>query len=198
MSELRRQPGRPVRILFQELREATILKAQAQSADASSGGGARDIRLRPHDVVQPFMERMFPRERTVLRRAGRGRPAERIAIRIGTATWGDGHDLVELEYWPPTRARPKEGRIGRINMVPPLADPPSDAEGAVVLFVQDENDLIWVRYATAEGVQRSIPEVGDVIRDCLERTRPGLIASGYIDLTERGLGTWCRSDMEES
>ena len=192
----KRQPGRPIRILFQEVRDATVRKAQARSADATSGGGARDIRLRPHDEVQPFMERMFSRERTKVRRSQGGGQEERITILLGTATWGDGRDTVELEYWPPTNARPGEGRIAKISSLPSLASPPVDAEGAVILFVQDDTGLIWVRYSTAEGLDESVPEVGDFISDCLARSRPGLIASGYIDFTDGGLGNWCRGDYQ--
>ena len=197
MNKSSRQPGRPLRILFQELARGTILKARAQSARAKTGGGARDIRLRPDAEVRPFMERMFPGQRIHTRPSREGGPSEEIAVRLGTATWGDGRDEVELEYWPPTNVRPREGRIGRINSVPPLADPPGEAAGTIILFVQDDADLIWVRYATAEEWGRSVPEARDRIRACLARSPEGHLATGYIDLTEGGLGIWCRDDPLE-
>ena len=179
---MNRTAGRPVRILFQEVRTATILKARTESADASTGGGARDLRLSPYAEFKPFMERM-------LTRTGQGRGG--VELRLGTATWGDGTDTREVAFWPPTSARPNEGRIATISALPPLVDPPQDVNGAVFLFVQDENDLIWVRYATSEELQGSIPEIANVIRECLRRRSGNKIATGYIEITPDGMQTWC-------
>ena len=96
----------PVLILFQQLRLATVLKAQGVSNDAPTGGGARDLRLRPYDRFQPFMERLLPETCTQPRQDG-----GEVTIRYGLATWGDGSEMREIKYWPPTNARPGEGRI---------------------------------------------------------------------------------------
>ena len=106
-------------------------------------------------------------------------------MRLGTATWGNGAETCEIAFWPPTDTRPNEGRIATISSLPPLADPPEDLDGAVFLFVQDENDLIWVRYATSDQLRESIPEVGDAIRACLRRSAGKRIATGYIEYTPR-------------
>ena len=180
---------RPVLILFQQLKLATVLKAQGVSNESPTGGGARDLRLRPYDHFQPFMERLLPETRTQPRQDGGG-----VTIRYGLATWGDGSETREIRYWPPTNARPGEGRIAQISSLPPLAVPPEDVEGSVVLFVRDEDGLIWVRYATDEGLRDSLPEVGDYIRDCFENAKENRIATGYIDLTPDGLGSYCNAD----
>lgn len=180
---MNRRPGRLVRVLFQEVRTATILKAQTESAEADTGGGARDLRLSPYARFRPFMERMLTRTRP-----GRGGEVE---LRLGTATWGDGTVTREIVFWPPTRRRSNEGRIATISSLPPLVDPPQDVDGAVFLFVQDENDLIWVRYATSEELQGSMPEIADVIRECLRRCAGIRIATGYIEITPDGMQTWC-------
>ena len=185
-----RTPGKPKLILFQQMTVATARKAKAASADATSGGGARDIRLRPHHEVLPFMMRLLPRTRTQTRPDGSA-----PTIQLGTATWGDGSEEQEIEYWPPTNSRPEEGRITRISSLPPLANPPQDLQGSVVLFVQDEEGIVWVRYATATGLRASLPEVGDFIRACIGEAEPDRIASGYIDLTLGGLGKWCNYDV---
>ena len=179
---------RPVLILFQQLRLATVLKAQGVSNDAPTGGGARDLRLRPYDRFQPFMERLLPETRTQSRQDG-----GEVTIRYGLATWGDGSETREIKYWPPTNARPREGRIAQISSLLPLAVPPEDVEGSVILFVRDEDGLIWVRYATDEGLRDSLPEVGDSIRDCLGNATENRIATGYIDLTPNGLGPYCNA-----
>ena len=177
--------GQPVRILFQEVRIATILKARTESAEATTGGGARDLRLSPYSVFKPFMERMFTKSEV------RGTGA--TTVRLGTATWGDGTNTREIAFWPPTNARPGEGRIATISALPPLLNSPEDLNGAVFLFVQDENDLIWVRYATLDELRRSMPEVRDPILACLRKSEGKRIATGYIEFTPDGPKTWCNA-----
>ena len=169
---------------------ATALKAINESAEATSGGGARDLRLRPHDEVRPFMARLMPQTRTRTRPGG-----GEVTVQWDVVTWDDGSQTKEVEYWPPTIARPGEGRIARISSLPPLTNPPEDLEGAVVLFVRDESEVLWVRYATAEGLRESIPEVGKVIQEYIASTTNRRIATGYIDLTAGGLGSWCNSTL---
>ena len=189
---MRRAPGRPTLVLFQQMTEATARKALNESADATTGGGARDLRLRPYDRMNPFMERLLPQTRPKTRPGGGP-----VTVRWGMVTWGDGREEQEIEYWPPTNARPGEGRIARISSLPPLSTPPQDIDGAVVLFVRDEGGLLWVRYATADGLRNSIPQVGELIRNCIGNAAPSRIVTGYIDLTPDGLGSWCNSDVPE-
>ena len=185
---MKRIPGKPNLILFQQMTEATARKARNDSADATTGGGARDLRLRPYDKLNPFMERLLPQTRHETRPGG-----EPVAVRWGTVTWGDGLEEREIKYWPPTYARPGEGRITRISSLPPLVNPPLNIQGAVILFVRDERGLLWVRYATSHGLRNSIPQVGNLIRSCIDNAAPSRIATGYIDLTPNGLGSWCNS-----
>ena len=175
-------PGKPVRILFQNMTTATARKAVAQSAEADTGGGARDIRLSPYQPLRLFLEELFPRKGE---RGG-------TSVRLATASWGDGHKHVDLELWPPTASRPNEARIAKIHSIPSLANPTGDATRGVVLFVQDDSDIVWVRYATRAGLQASQPDVRDLIISCLDGTRGGLIATGYIDLADGGYSSWCR------
>ncbi len=189
---MNRRPGRPLLILFQETRAATVRKAQNISNDAPSGGGARDLRLNPYDVFEPFMERLLPNVQQE-RRPGGG-----IAnVRTATVTWENGNESAELQYWPPTNARPFEGRITRISALPPLANPPQNAERTVILFIRDDNDLVWVRYAKFEGLAAGMPEVWEPIQRCLNNAIPARIVTGYIDLTPGGLGVWCNAQEGE-
>ena len=200
MSAATQQPGKPVRILFQFLTKSTRAKAQGTAINTpSTGGGARDLRISPHEQIQPFMERMFSRIETRTRPAseedldsGEEDASQSIDILVGTATWGNGRDRIDLEYWPPTKARPKEGRISRINSLPPL-----QASGSqdLVLFVQDDNDLIWVRCATIAGLNGSARDIRDFILGCQQSTQGSRIASGYIDLMPDGLGAWCTCEV---
>ena len=187
-----RSPGQPIRILFQQLTTATARKISKSSADVNSGGGARDLRLSPYEAFEPFMEKMFPATETRTRRVG-GVSTE-ITIRLAKGTWGDGRQEIELVYWPPTSSRPFEGRIAQISALPPLRELPSDGDRRIILFVQDDEDLIWIRYATYEGLRRSFSSVGSFILDCIGRTPSNRIASGYVDLTDDQLQGWCSGD----
>ena len=151
-----------------------------------------DLRLRPYDKLNPFMDRLLPNTRVKTRPGGAV-----VVVRWGKVTWGTGKDEREIEYWPPTNARPGEGRIARISSLPPLTELPSNIEGTVVLFVKDEVGLIWVRYASYEGLRNSIPQVGEVIRRCIDTAAQFRIPTGYIDLTPGGLGSWCNTDLIE-
>ena len=181
-----RLPGKPVFILFKQVTEAIVRNAQNESADADSGGGARDLRLGPYDFIHPFMKQMFP-----LIRRGDERP-----IRWTKVTWGNGNRVQELEYWPPTNARPNEGRIAKISSLPPLAEGTDDVKDTVILFVQDEYEVVWVRYASKTGLRKSCPEVGRLILQCLEKAGPRRTPTGFIDLRENGFGRWCNTEDE--
>ena len=183
---MRTKTGLPVLVLFQEMTVATVDKARNQSNRARTGGGARDLRVRPYDQLKPFMEKLFPGTRS---KVGGTRPG--LVVRSSKVTWGDGSQSREIEYWPPTKARASEGRIGRISTLPPLRDPPNDPEGFVVLFVRDANDVLWVRYATVTGLRQSMPQIGKFIRQCLNKKGNNNAATGYIDLSPGGLGSWC-------
>ena len=180
------KPGRPVLVLFQQTRGATVRKARSISNDAPSGGGARDLRISPYRAFEPFMQRLFPNVRQVSR--PRGGTAN---VRWATATWGEGDETTEVEYWPPTRARPTEGRIARISALAPLGDPPQDAEQSFILFIRDDNEIVWIRYATVRGLVAGMPEISEPIQRCLNNAKSRRIPTGYIDLTPEGLGVWC-------
>ncbi len=177
-----RIPGRPLRILYQEITPALIRRASAMSARASSGGGARDLRLRPNEKFLPLIQLMLSKTFGI-----RGQQAHR-----GIATWGDGAETRRIEYQEPTKTRPTEGRIVRINLLDPLANFTGRNRG-VVLFVQDDRDMIWVRTASFDEIEQSEPIIADPILWTVENIRPGWTATGYIDLTEGGLGIWSNS-----
>ena len=183
---MNRTPSRPVLVLFQEMTTATVDKARRRSNRSQTGGGARDLRLRPYDQLMPFMEKLFPGTRA---KSGGVRPG--LVVRWSRVTWGDGSQSRDVEYWPPTEARPREGRIARISELPPLTQPPVDPEGFVILFVRDASDVLWVRYATVTGLRGSMPQIGEFIRRCLNRRRKRQSVTGYLDLTPGGLGNWC-------
>lgn len=154
-------------------------KIDAQSNDADTGGGARDLRF-PDRPFRPALERLFPEVGDV-----KGRPVQR-----GHLVWEDpagNRQSQPVEYWPPTDARPGEGRIARIHELQPLQHPP-DAEGkaVVLLLVLDDSGELRAFYATAAALRDEWHEdVAQPILECLEQDRKGGIAArGWFNLTD--------------
>lgn len=118
-----------VRVYFQEITPGDRRKIEGKSNDAQTGGGARDLRF-PYKRFRPFFRRMFPSSRIG------DRDGEQIVIHFGSVTWVDnaGHpQRSTIEFWPPTNARPSEGRLGRVNQLGNLRALPPTSEGR--LFV---------------------------------------------------------------
>src|SRR4051812_31674071 len=106
------------RVLYKRLVDGDRRKIIAQSNDADSGGGARDLRFNPWPNFEPVVHRLMPM--TATRTTSRGD----VAIRVGELRWyGDGGSQrsVGVEFWPPTNARPNEGRLARVHEIPPFA-----------------------------------------------------------------------------
>jgi hypothetical protein len=95
----------PKLVFFQEILEGDLKKQKAESNEADTGGGARDMRI--PKTFETFLLPFFPA-------AGN---SERV--NIGTVTWHDGarERNTTLELWRPTKARPAELRIARIHQV---------------------------------------------------------------------------------
>ena len=170
---------KPLAIFWQELLPGDIRKIEAQSNDAQTGGGARDLRF-PDAPFRPVLERMFPEEGQV-----RGRP-----VRHGTLVWEDAKGTSqhqEIEYWPPTSARPGEGRIARIHEIEPLQQPP-EAGGDTVLLVLVLDDLKQLRaYYTTSGELRDKwhDDVAQPILVCLgKESKGGVARRGWLDLID--------------
>ena len=104
------------RILAREVLDGDVKKFQALSNDAPTGGGARDLRLRPADAFVEFLSRMFPTTRPVSRRANVGGKGE---VRVGELHWKDGPGgkdrRAPIEVWEPTASRKGEIRLGQVH-----------------------------------------------------------------------------------
>lgn len=104
----RRPHPHPVLLYFQEILSGDLLKYRSQSAEALTGGGARDLRISPARVYRPILDRMFP-----------GRPDENGVVQ-GAIFWvlpSGAEESKIIDLWPPTDARPTELRIGRFYEV---------------------------------------------------------------------------------
>jgi hypothetical protein len=176
------------RVVYRVFLEGDLRKAQAESADAGTGGGARDLRLRPHNEFGDVFERIFPERR--VQRQKRGGTYEDVEILCGRFSWMEGSTVksAAAEYWPPTVARPGEGRVAKIYNYPPLRlEPPSKEGRLVVLIVQDANDLVWPYIVTEDSLRSGAwdAKIAGPILECLD-AHPSGAPRGFVDV-ERGL-----------
>ena len=171
-----RQAGIKV-IVYKEIKPGDLRKFQAESNDSPTGGGARDLRFRPHERFDPIFAQLLP---TVKVQRGKN-------VRVGPVGWYD--DIkparLEAEYWSPTQARPGEGRWAKVHNFAPFQKELPDGEGRlVILLIQDSNDDVWLRIET-ESELRSPSWDQKVIRaifECIDsQTRGNRSAQGYID-----------------
>ena len=131
------------RILFRRLESGDLLKFEAHSSSAGTGGGARDLRFGPRDIASPLFARFFP-ETT----EGGGKE-----IRTGTVYWKDGDAIRHkpMEIWPPTDSRPTEIRITKIHSFgfQPLIERARNGEGFLLfLLYQEKGGRVFVHFST--------------------------------------------------
>ena len=172
------KPAGVKRIVFKEAVEGDFRKFQAMSNDSDSGGGARDIRFRPHDKFDPIFERLFPNQ-TVISGA---------MVRAGEFFWkgsGGAEESAEARYWPPTKARPGEGRVATVHKYPPFEVPqPTDKGRVVVLLVQRDDDKVWPEFATEDDLRSgawSDAVSQPILRSLDANRREDEVARGFID-----------------
>ena len=139
------------RIIFREVMEGDLRKFTATSADADTGGGARDFRFTPFDKF----DGVFARALAGREKVQRVRQGVRTIVTLYTATASiprnDGTTATkELRFEPPTTARDGEGRLAQLSKFG--LEPPTgkgryllliieDASGNVILTFFSEQDL---------------------------------------------------------
>lgn len=160
------------RFVFKELKAGDLLKFNATSASSGTGGGARDQRFSPYTKFDPVFAAMFKKHETKNRKMRDGTALKstiyvaNVSVHIDD-TFANAHDphvvqhgnasyLVEtLKYWPPTKGRGNEGRLGQVSKLK-LA-PPSN-EGRVFLIIFEDGTPISPRLAfvTETAVKASL------------------------------------------
>ena len=173
-------------VVYKEISKADIRKLSATSADAATGGGARDLRF-PWGAFENAMSRIF----TISKEGGGERP-----VRIARVSYVRDDELrkSDLEYWPPTNSRRWEGRIARIHESPELGKrPPRSDRGRVFVLLQRHADgVVWCSYAYEDEL-RTTGVWPDVVRlpilRCIDATAvlaaPNKAAiQGIIDLAD--------------
>jgi hypothetical protein len=175
--------SQPLRALFKIVLAGDVRKINAESNDAPTGGGARDIRF-SHRLFEPVVVKMFPK---VV--GAHGTKRAQLAIRVGTLRYyddkGQSHTK-DIEYWPPTDARRGEGRVARVPEIPPLAAKHyPQSQGAVFyLLIQGSDGTITAHFASEQSLRmRGVwnPWVAESILTSLAEAPGNVSARGWVD-----------------
>lgn len=174
------------RIVYKEVPEGDWRKFRAQSNNAASGGGARDLRFRPYDEFAKIFALLFPQARSELRRRG----GKKVGVKVywGTLHWtrGGTDGSREARFEPPTDSRPYEGRVPVIYKYPPFKLVPTTNEGRiVVMLVQRNDDTVWPEFVTEQSLRSGAWEASisaPILRSLDAPRSARQVARGYIDL----------------
>ena len=174
-----------VRVLLLNIEDGDRRKFEAQSNDADTGGGARDLRLRPSTEFLPFFERMFP-GREIKYRRSKGHQTQ-IEVLSGNVRWHQGgiERSGMVKVWPPTDARPNECRIARISSFDlrgNIIDDPNGGRSVFMMFQQADGTVRL--YFTTETSLRDDnwdPRIKTFAADWLEDG----CKSAFLDLETR-------------
>jgi hypothetical protein len=184
-------PTGVARILYKEIVPGDLRKIVAESNDSDTGGGARDFRFGDFGKLEPMIRKMFPH--AVKERRRRDGNNVEVEIFRGTFYWnfGGGDEHKDVDFEPPTSARPSEGRITRVHEQPCFAADRIPKVGAgdkvLLLLVQRNDDSVWPHFI--EGSSLSIPGAWDArvareLLDCIRGKRAAnKVVIGYRDFT---------------
>lgn len=170
-------------LFYQELREGDRRKIRAESNDAQTGGGARDLRISPEAAFAPFFDRLLP---ITVNRQSKPRGAFTVRSETIRWNWAGRTEMKTLALWPPTNARPGELRIAQIDENFPDAIP---TEGGRIFLLLVRNDMgeLWGHYVTERDLRNGAfdANLAKPIVECLDRTTKEATVRGYVDFERR-------------
>lgn len=161
-------------VVYKEILPGDFRKFKAASNDATTGGGARDLRFNPGAVFEHVFSRMFTLD-------------ESTGIMKGEFHWS-GLLNTAVEIYPPTTARPGEIRISKVHQCFPKSIVPQDSADCILLIVQDSNNEVWPYFTTSKSLREDDwhPSIKKYILEGLAAIRrKDIAADGYIDF-EKG------------
>lgn len=176
------------RFVYRQIVPGDLRKFDADANDADTGGGARDLRFRPHTTFGPVFADLFPNVRHEMRL--RGGVQTPVQICVGAFYWLEHPNVErsrEATYEPPTDARPDEGRIPTVHLYPPFdVVPKNDETRLIVLLIQTMDDKVWPHLVTeGELLFRGPGEwdrsVATPVLACLARSDGRTVVRGFVD-----------------
>lgn len=177
-------PRTPARVLYREIVQGDFRKFEAKSNDSDSGGGARDLRFRPYDKLKATVDLMFPVTTTETT------SQRTIQVAKGEFKWQDANGVVQSKdafFYPPTDARPNEGRLARVHTYPCFTDkhPPTNMGRILVLLTQLPDGSVWPSFATEQDMLTNPlwnQTVAKALLECLHAKRgSNKVATGFYD-----------------
>ncbi|MEQ8392311.1 MAG: hypothetical protein RIB30_15080 [Thalassospira sp.] len=143
-----------VRVFLFRIDDGDRRKFKAKANDTDSGGGPRDLRIRPEYQFWPFFERLLP-EREDVARPRTGGLAE---ILVGKVCWSDGsrERTGRVEIWPHQNQRLNECRIAKVSQwgVDHLIEDDPNGGLSVLMLFQQEDGVVRL-FFTTETVLRT-------------------------------------------
>lgn len=144
----------------------------AQANNTDSGGGPRDLRVRPEDKIWPFFERLLTGRKTVTR----PRTGGTADILVGEILWKDGssEERGRIEIWPHQDRRPNECRIAKVYQwgADHLIQTDPDGGQSVLMLFQQADGVVRL-FFTTEAILRAgnwDPTVKSFASEWLDKT----------------------------
>ena len=177
---------KPVLAVYKEIVAGDLRKLLAESNDAVSGGGARDLRF-PAKEFGAVMRRIFTTPAT-----GRGGRSILTADVLYRDAQGSAK-YTTLEYWPKYASRSEE-RISKIHKSPALGGqmPRGDRGRIFVVLLQFDDGSVRCTYAYEHDLvdrKKWATELARQILDCMQaadqknfrRTKSLVTPMGYYE-----------------
>lgn len=160
-------PTNPVLMFFQEVKDGDVRKHSYESNDSDSGGGARDLRIRPESKFWTAMASFFPQ--TVSMREKKG-------LIYSQTTIDSPPEVATISFMSSTTARPGECRICKIGeIVAWRIDPDQMAKTKALghrwfyLLILDDSKNVWASKFSTEVLTEMHPLVQTAINSAVVR-----------------------------
>lgn len=177
-----------VRVFLFRVDDGDRRKFIAKANDTSSGGGPRDLRVRPEERFWPFFKRMLSCRETV----NRPRTGGTTEILVDDIVWIEGgiDQRRRLEIWPHQNKRPNECRMAKVSQWHAdhlIKDDPAGGLSVLMLF-QQEDGVIRLFFTTETVLKQGNwdPTVKSFSARWLQKTRGHQgPKSAFLDLKEK-------------
>lgn len=167
----------PKIVFFQEILIGDLKKQRALSNQAATGGGARDLRIPA--AYLPFLKNFF---------------TKKVGAILSTEVhWRDENNKKcanDLELWSPTKARPSELRIAKINSVDAWkinsneeaqfkADLANHLKWFYIL-VKTADDKVSANILKASQLEEAENTIKKIIKDRIRENKRGSVRGVYF------------------
>lgn len=158
-------------VIYKKIVPGDFKKFRAESNDAPSGGGARDLRFTPANVFTTQFSRMFPLG------------GDRATLR-GQFYWV-GLTPTDVTIHQPTNSRPNEVRIATVHECFPSEVIPGDCDDCVLLLVLRSDNRVYPAFTSEHSLSEDNwhPAVKEPILRGLRASRSAKkTPMGYVDI----------------